>query len=378
MNLPNMDVANPHLQRRLRFLEQDPRNPTLLADTAVAAFEVGLLDLCADLIDRLTAVAEPSPALLNVQGLAAIGQHQFERAAEIFEKLRAEGHDDPAVRFNLAWAKAMTGDFVTTDVLLDDDAIAASPRGPALKIHALHHLERYEDALTLGLSLAERYPDDRALMGALATLAMDAERADLSRIYAERAGDDPEGLAALAMLALGEQDAPTSAKLFDRAIAQAPHNPRAWIGKGLALLATGDPASAAEAIDRGADLFGDHLGSWIASGWAHFMSGANDHARTSFERALEIDPNFAESHGGLAVLDMAAGRTESARKHSEIALRLDRKSLGGALAKSMLLQAEGKDIAAERIREIALSMPIGPDGQTIAQALSGLSGRTRQ
>jgi hypothetical protein len=44
----------------------------------------------------------------------------------------------------------------------------------------------------------------------------------------------------------------------------------------------------------------------------------------------------------------------------------------------MLLQAEGKNMAAERIREIALSMPIGPDGRTIAQALSGLTARTRR
>jgi tetratricopeptide (TPR) repeat protein len=373
-----MNMASPLLERRLLFLEQDPDNPALLADTAMAAFEADAFNLCAELIDRLEVAAELSPSLLNLKGLTALARSEFDQASIVFETLRAKGHDDAAIRFNLAWSRAMTGDFAAADELLDEAAIAVSPRGPALKIHAMHHLERYEDALALGHRLVKLYPDDRALMGALATLAMDAEETDLARSYAERAGDDPEGLAALGMLALGDQDAQVSAGLFDNAIAQAPQNPRAWIGKGLALLATGEPASAAEAIDRGAGLFGDHLGSWIASGWAHFISGANDQARQSFERALEIDPNFAESHGGLAVLEMVAGRTERARKHSEIALRLDRQSLGGALAKSMLLQAEGKNMAAERIREIALSMPIGPDGRTIAQALSGLTARTRR
>jgi tetratricopeptide (TPR) repeat protein len=260
-----------------------------------------------------------------------------------------------------------------TVALLDDEALAAAPCAPSLKIHALHHLGRYEEALSLGKDLVQRFPDNQALMGALATLALDAEQADLVRLYASRAGGNAEGLAALGFLTLGEDDSRASLRLFDEAIAVQPANPRAWVGRGLGLLSAGDATAGADAIDHGAALFGDHLGSWIASGWAHFVKGDSAKARASFERAMAIDPNFSESHGGLAVLDIVDGKIEEARRESQIAPRLDRNSLGGALATSMLLDRSGKADTARRVRETALSTPLGPDGRTIAQALAGFA-----
>jgi tetratricopeptide (TPR) repeat protein len=263
----------------------------------------------------------------------------------------------------------MQNEFEPVVALLDDEALAVSSRAPALKIHALHHLARYEEALFCGRELAERFAGNQELMGALATLALDVERPELARRYGEQAGSDPEGQAALGVLALGDHRTAQSQHFFEEALRRQPDNPRALVGKGLSLLASGHPAEGAATIDRGAEMFRTHLGSWIAAGWAHFACGDYAAARTRFERALAVDDTFSESHGGLAVMDIVAGNLAEAERRCEIALRLDRNCFGAALAKSMLLQRKGHAQAAQKIREIAFATPIGSSGRTLGDEL---------
>ncbi len=375
----SVDVSeNPKLDRLLRFLERDPGNRPLLDEAASAAFDAQAFDVAAELIAKREILEPLPPNMQNLRGMVGMAQQDYAGAALIFEGLRNAGHDDPALRFNLAWAKAMTGAYQEALDLLDEAAVAAAPRAPSLKVQMLHHLDRYEDGLACGAELLERFPDNQALAGALATLAMDAEKIDLARAYAERAERSGEGRAALGMLILGEQQTDASLVLFDDAIALEPQNPRAWVGKGLALQVSGDLAGGAQAIDRGAELFGDHLGSWIAAGWAYYVMGDLKNARARFERAMAIDANFSENHGGLAVIDIMEGKLDDARRECEIALRLDKKSMGGQLAKTMLLDKSGDSRSAQRIRDIAMSLPIGPNGQTIAQALIGFGGGKRK
>jgi tetratricopeptide (TPR) repeat protein len=373
-----MDTQLPRsarVARLLTFVERDPANLSLIADAATAAFDEQAYDLASSLMERYKTLAPlPSP-LKNLDGMTAMARQDYAGAAATFEQLRTEAGDNPALRFNLAWASAMMGAYAQALELLDDDVVGISPRAPALKIHAMHHLGMYDEALASGEHLAGRFPDNQALMGALATLALDAEKPDLAARYAERAGGNPEGRAALGFLALGNYETGRSLELFDDAIAQQPDSPRAWVGKGLGLLATGDARAGAEAIDRGAALFGDHIGSWIASGWAHFTRSDYVKARQSFERALAIDPNFSESHGGLAVVDIMDGRMEDAKRRCDIALRLDRNCFGGALAKSLLLETGGRPDAAQHVRDIAFATPVGPNGQTLAQAIVAMSSR---
>jgi tetratricopeptide (TPR) repeat protein len=365
------------LKRLLQFLERDPKNLVLLADAANAAADAQAFGVAEDLLSRYEACEPLSPALENLRGTMALSEGRFDDAAAIFERVLGENHDAPAVRFNLAWAHAMAGRYQVALDLLDDDTVAASPRAPALKVQMLHHLDRYEDGLACGEMLLTRFPDNAALLGALATLAMDAEKPQLARAYAEKAGPNSDASAALGMLMLGDYEAGNAIPLFDQAIALQPSNPRAWIGKGLALQASGDTGGATEAIDRGAELFRDHLGSWIAAGWAHFVRGDYKTARARFDTAMAIDANFSECHGGIAVVDVVEGDIESAKRECDIALRLDRNCFGGALAKSMLLERGGNDKAAQKVRDIAMNVPIGPNGQTITQALSGFAGRRR-
>jgi tetratricopeptide (TPR) repeat protein len=271
----------------------------------------------------------------------------------------------------------MTGAYGDALELLDDDVLKASSRAPALKVEMMHHLGLYSDAVAASNDLAAAYPGNEALMGALAILMLDAERPDLAEEFARKATSDSDGQAALGMLALGSHEPQRSLALFDRALTTEPENPRAWIGKGLSLLAEGDAKAAAQAIDRGAGIFGDHLGSWVASGWAHFVARDYKAARQSFERAITADPNFSESHGGLAVLDILDNRFDEAERRIEIALRLNKKCFGAALAKSLLLERGGHAQIAKKVLDMAMSTPVGLNGETIAEAAIGFS-RARQ
>jgi tetratricopeptide (TPR) repeat protein len=364
------DVTPPPLERLLGFLQTDPQNLRLLGDAAAAAVEAKDYAQADKLLGRFERLAALPPRLANLKGIAALAQKRYAGAAAIFKDLREKSGDAPALKFNLAWALAMQDDYRGALDLLDDDTLDASSRAPALKIHAMHHLGLYADALECGAVLAGRFPDNEELMGALATLALDAERSDLALQYGGRAGANAEGRAALGFLTLGDHDSAKSSALFEQALAAQPANPRAWVGKGLSLLAAGDARSAAKAIDRGAALFGDHIGSWIASGWVHFVSGENAKARQSFERALAIDPNFSECHGGLAVLDILDGKIDEAKRRADVALRLDRNCFGGALAKSLLLAQGGHVRAAQAVRDAALSTPIGAGGRTVAREIA--------
>jgi tetratricopeptide (TPR) repeat protein len=260
--------------------------------------------------------------------------------------------------------------------LLDDATLAASPRAPALKISMLHHLGRLEDALQEGRRLFDSNPADKAMAGALANVAMDAEKLDLAMEYAGRAGDNADGLATLGMLELGKQDVENSLARFDRALQMAPDNPRALIGRGLSLLVRGDAASGAQEIDRGAELFRTHIGSWVAAGWGHFLAGDHAAARDRFQRAMTLDPNFSESHGGIAAIDAAEGHVEDAKRQSDVAMRLDRNCFGAALARSILLESRGHPDMARKIIQKALAVPADPNNVTLIQTLAAFGLRS--
>jgi tetratricopeptide (TPR) repeat protein len=377
-----MTVTDPsaRLDRLTSFLAQDPANRSLLADAAAAALAARRPQLVEGLLERYEALEPLSPGLVNLRALAALAEGRFDQAAATLRSLSDGAPTDPTLRFNLAWASAMTGDWGTVSEAIDEETVLAAPRAAALKVQALHHLGALEEALAWGAAWAQRLPEDRDLFSALSVVALDDEQAELAADYAHRAGPSHEGLSTLGMLALADQRVEESIAQFDAALTANPQSARALLGKGLTQLLTGQSAEAAEAIDRGAEAFGDHLGTWVTAGWAHFSNGNIDAARDRFEQALALDDNFAETHGALAVMDIVEGHVESAKRRTNVALGLDRHCLSAALARSLLLAGEGRADAAERVRQIALGQPVGPGGQTIAQAMIrlGMAYRPRQ
>ncbi len=158
MQTPPATKSNLKLRKLLDFLKADPQNLTLLGDATTAAFEEKQFDVAAELVSRYQAICALPSTLANLKGLIALARHDYPEAVMAFEYLRALNGDDPVLRFNLAWARAMMGSYQDTAVLLDDAALNASPRAPSLKIQAMHHQGLYDEALACGADLAAGFP----------------------------------------------------------------------------------------------------------------------------------------------------------------------------------------------------------------------------
>ncbi|MBC7987857.1 MAG: tetratricopeptide repeat protein [Sphingomonadaceae bacterium] len=366
----------------LAFVERDGSNTVLLAETIERSYEESALELTATLIDRYRTLAPLPPPLTNLAGLVALRSGDAEGAAAQFDELIGMGQDDSGLRFNRAWCYALEGDYEAALGLLTEEAALTHAQAATLRIEAFHHLGTLDEALRAGAIYVERFPDHAALFGALAQVALDAERAELAEAYAARAGETVQGISARGMLLLSKDRGAEALVEFDKALAARPDDARALLGRGVGLLAQGDTEDALAAIQRGAECFGTHVGSWVAAGWLNLINRNFSKSRDCFDRAMAIDGSFAESHGGLAVLDLLDGDATAAERGAERALRLDRASFGGALARILILQARGNAEQANELLTAALAAPAGPGGKSIGDvlgvmALGGISFSSR-
>lgn len=365
--------AQERLDQLLSYLEHDPENAMLLRDAAQAALDAAELGQAQDLFARLRNLGALTNADSNLWAIAAMRAGQPAKAAETFAGLLEQQPDDPALRFNLAWARAMAGDPVAARELLEASLVEALPQAAQLEIHLMHSAGEFEEAAERARQHLQRHGDYQPLLAAVSVLALDVEDEALARECAERASSHPDAITTLATLALGEERAERAKSMFQQALAINDQSPRAWVGLGLAELSAGNGAQAGLHLDKGAGIFGDHLGSWIAAGWAYLIAGDAAKARERFEHAVALDDTFAEAQGSLAVMDALQGERDAAERRTEVALRLDRKSFSGAFAKALLSAGDGDAAAAQRILEIALKQPITPDGTTLAQAIARMA-----
>ena len=364
------DQPQDQFQRLLGYLDSDPDNPALIADAVRAGLDAGETDRADTLASHLRLVTPGGFEGEYLTGLIAMHRGDFAAATTRFGAI-LDTTDDSATRFNLAWSLAMTGDKTRALSLLTSTVVETVPAAAMLRVQLLHEAEDFDGALAEGKEALSRFPDDPGLLAAMATLALDVDDPALARDCALRSGGHPEALAAIGVLDLQAGDTTAARDAFDRSLAGRDHNPRAWIGRGLAGLAEQKPAEAASDLDRGAQQFEDHIGSWIAAGWAWYLTGDIVAAEQRFERALAIDPAFAESHGSLAVIDIARGDRDAARHKVATALRLDRECFSAALAGALL--ASDDPARATAIVERAMTTPLDGGQLTLANYLAGLT-----
>lgn len=363
------------LERLTGYLASDPDNPALLADCAEAALAAGDTAAAVDYYARSDAVEVLSGQTANAAGIAAMRAGQLERAQAWFARAAPEGKEpDPALRFNIAWCKALAQDFAGAAEMLDADTVGALPQAAMLDLQIDHQLGRFEEAERKLDTYLRRFPDYGPLNAAASVLAMDIDRPELARIAAAKGGAHPDALATLGILDLGEGRLEEARTQLAQSLVTRPHNPRAEIGMGLVELRGGNLAEACERLDRGAEQFRSHLGSWIGAGWAHFLAGDYTAARQRFETALSHDDSFGEAQGSLAVVEIMEGDLEAAKRRAAVARRLNPGAFSGALAAMLIEQAQGNAEAARRIFGLASKQPILPNGATLMDELvKGLS-----
>lgn len=363
------DTPAARFERLSGYLRSDPDNAELLRDAAEAGIAAGALAEADSLAERLGQVLPLAPDGPYLRSVAAMRLGDFKAAAALLDPL-LEQHNFANIRFNLAWSLAMLGDKARALSVLDAATVSEIAAAAMLKVQLMHEAGDFDGAVEEARRALELHPDDAGLCAAVGTLALDVEDTELAALCAGKAGNHPEALAVSGMLEMQTGDPSSALQTFSRAIEGRQHNPRAWIGRGLARMLLSDNAGAAADIDEGASQFGDHIGSWIAAGWAHFLGGDIPAAKTRFERALAIDPNFAESHGSLAVIDVAQGDTASARRRMTTALRLDRECFSAAMAQVLLSNDDPAKV--QEIVAHAFSTPLNGEGLTVAGYMSGL------
>src|ERR1700684_129576 len=99
------------LERLMQFLEADPRNLRLLSDAAAAAVDEQDYAQADGFLERVEKLSPLPENLANLKGVVALGQQRYADATAIFRTLRGTSNDTPALKFNLAWALAMQGEF---------------------------------------------------------------------------------------------------------------------------------------------------------------------------------------------------------------------------------------------------------------------------
>jgi tetratricopeptide (TPR) repeat protein len=367
------DDARDRLDRLSGFLVEDPDNVHLSIECAEAALTAGLPERALEFLGGIDEAGELDETVTNLTGIAAMRSGDQAAAQASFESLLAKRPDDPSLRFNLAWSRALAGDFEGARSTLDEAAIENLPQAAMLDLQLDHQLGEFEQAREKLLGHLQRHPDYGPLQAAASVLALDLGDVELAQACANRAADHPEAMATLGSLDLAEHRLEAARARFERSIAVRAQNARAHIGLGLTELASGNAAASVEHLDRGANQFGDHLGSWIAAGWAHYLAGDPAAARARFETALALDGAFGEAQGSLAALDALEGDLESARHRMEVARRLDSEAFSTALAGTVLASAAGDAGKARRIFELAANRPLTHDGKSLIQALAEIS-----
>ncbi|MEO1045889.1 MAG: tetratricopeptide repeat protein [Pseudomonadota bacterium] len=360
--------------QRLEWLKDDPGNMTLRLDTLTLALNNRLLDIADQLIRTTPESDRDNPNLRNLSGLLALKRGDAAAAIAHFESLHDAGIVNDATRFNLAWCHALEGRHEEALALLSDELAEALPQAAALRVQTLHTAGQFETAQEQAKALMTVHPEDRGLMAAISTLALDMADRSLALTSAKKAGEHPDALTTLGLLHLEANRTEEAEREFARALALNDRQARAWIGQGLARLRNGFHEAAAQDLDCGARLFGTHLGSWLAAGWAYFSAGDLQTCRARFTTAMDIDPNFAESHGSLAVLNLVEGDSEAAERQCEVAFRLNRQCFSATLAKSIMLEAAGDTGKAQALVARAMAHPIDAEGRSLGAMLSGLTG----
>lgn len=348
------------LQRLGRFLSVDPDNVALLRDYANEAWQAREYQACVLAVERLLGLGQ---TVLGDHLLLARALRQQGQAAQALGCLRGTAAlwpDEPVVALETAYCQFAEREFEQVLEALPPQAQGEAPdtdlaaRAEGLRVRALHHLGRLEDAVAAAQRFEAAHGPHAYVQASVLAVLVDQsnlqQAAQMAHALLPAGGDVQaapyEVAEPLALQALDEQGTERALQWVDWALARRIDDGRIWLLKGLALLQSNQREAAIPALERAADLMPTHAGSHLGLGWACLLHGDRARARQAFDAAAHASPAFAEVHGSLAVLEAAEGRKEAARAQIRRAQGLDRHCASALFALALLEGRQGADITA--------------------------------
>lgn len=370
-----VDEPGARLQRLGRFLSVDPDNAALLRDYANEAWQVREYQACVLAVERLVTLGQ---TVLGDHLMLARALRQQGQATQALGRLRGAAAlwpREPAIPIEAAYCHFAEREFEQVlDALppppqgdVTDAALAARAEG--LRVRALHHLGRLDEAVEAARRFEALHgphvPVQAAVLAVLVDLSQLQQAVQIAQSLLP-AGDDTQAAPyevaePLALQALDEQGAERAMHWVDWALARRADDGRIWLLKGLALLQSNQRDAAIPALERAADLMPTHAGSHLGLGWACLLQGERVRARQAFEAAAQASPAFAEVYGSLAVLDATEGHKDAARAQVRRAQGLDRHCASALFALALLEGRQGADIAKLAQAVIARARGSRPD-----------------
>lgn len=314
------------LELLLGYLEFDPQNVRLLADSVEAAFEAGETEQALNLLGRYREQEAVPAWLRDLEGHIYIRTGRFSEAAQVFTELRADAPSDPSLAYNLALAQGAQGQEDAALAVLDDAAVSAGPHAAVLRVELLVRADRPTEAITAGEALLKAYPSHSGLLAAIAVAGSDADDLERAATYANAAGEHPDALAILGTIALSKGDVDTADRLVDRALALNASNQRALYAGALTALADGNGPRAEALLKSATEINPNAAQYWSSLGWAQLMQKRTDEAEASFRSAIRLDEQNEEVLAGLAMVQLLAGRSAEAKDWATKALQIDASS----------------------------------------------------
>jgi Flp pilus assembly protein TadD len=379
--------ASADYTRLAGYLASDPDNLELLAAVVDAAIDGGVPERAVAHADHALARAPGHPQFIYRRAVALRRCDRLDEARAALEALVAAGETHPVPLCELAEILLAQRDFEGCLALLDRLSAtgpdhAVPPQADLLRVRALHHLGRVDEAITCAEAVLAAQSQRADIAAALATLYLDAERLDdAARMHAQAAAGgrlDAELHAVGGYLALAAEDEALAQQRFAQALALRPHEGRALLGAGLAAAARNDLPAAIVQLRAAAEAMPTHLGTWNALAWMQLFSGDLDGAEAALAHANTVDPTFSENHGSLAVIAAMRGQTARAQELLRTAQRLDRNSFSAAYA-ALLLQhgPQGGEAVLQQALAFLARQP-APGGGSMQQTVLRLASRGRR
>ncbi|MBX3625340.1 MAG: tetratricopeptide repeat protein [Rhizobacter sp.] len=371
------------LDRLEGYLQQDPDNLSLLADTFDAALEAGEYARAEPHLRHAQRLSPASVAWATREAHWLMAQRRWAEADASLMALQAEAELPPegqaALLRDLALVALHRGEPALGLDRLRPLVSPVAPQQPMdeaiqlLWLRLLHRAAQLPEALAWAEARWQAQQLASGPAGAASLIALDANDAARSLAWAEfalkREPRQMEALVARATLALAQTDAPLARRLLGQALQKSPTDGRSLSVLGFAELLERKLDAARTTFEAAVRHMPQHIGTWHGLGWTRLLQGDMAAARAAFETALQLDRTFGESHGGLAVMQAMQGEREEAEASIERALRLDRGGASAQFAKAVLRGEAGDAQAVQRLAKRLLGHRPGLMGGSMLDAV---------